>query len=68
MANFNPHNCEGRVRGEGRDVFGNRVLILGVHAFEYSVIVYKQSLEIIRRFPNGREARIYFAKITRKRY
>ncbi len=64
---FNRSNCTGCIRGEGRDFFGNKVIISGVHAFEYSVVIISGSTEQIRRFPNGKTARVFFAKITRKR-
>lgn len=64
---FNRRNCTGCVRGEGRDLLGNKVIISGVHAFEYSVVIISGSLEQIRRFPNGKEARAFFARVTRKR-
>lgn len=64
---FNRCNCTGCVRGEGRDLFGNKVIISGVHAFEYSVVIISGATEQIRKFPNGKKARVFFAKITRKR-
>ena len=64
---FNRNNCTGCIRGEGRDLLGNKVIIAGVHAFEYTVVVISVTSETFWRFPNGRKARAFFAKITRKR-
>lgn len=64
---YNRINCTGCIRGEGRDIFGRKVIISGIHAFEYSVTIITATSETIRRFPNGREARRYFTAIIKKR-
>lgn len=66
IKHFNRSHCTGCIRGEGRDIFGHKVIISGIHAFEYTVIIITSSTsETIRRFPNGREARRYFSAVTR---
>lgn len=63
---YNRNRCTGCVRGEGKNVFGHKVIIAGIHAFEYSVTIITATSETIRRFPNGREARRYFAAIVKR--
>ena len=69
MKRYNKRNCQSCVRGSFKDIWGRRVVIMGTHAFEYSIFITEDfmSTTVVESFSCGADARRRFNELKRKR-
>lgn len=68
MRNFKKENCKLQIRDVLVDCFGNKIILSGRHAFEWSISVYHLDGSITKTvFERGNIARREFKKIKRKK-
>lgn len=53
---FHKSNCESRVRAIVQDSLGHKIILVGTHAFEWSIIVEKEGKIVITTFHNREKA------------
>lgn len=53
---YHKSNCDSTVRAIITDALGRKVVLVGKHAFEWSIILEKDSKTIITTFPNREKA------------
>lgn len=64
---YHKENCSSCVRAVITDKAGNRITLMGQHAFNWSIVKEKDGKIIITSFPNRVEATKEFNKYRRKR-
>lgn len=57
---FNKDNCDNRVRAVITDKLGRKVVLLGKHAFEWSIVLETNGKTVITTFPSSKEAKKEF--------
>lgn len=65
--NYNPDNCDNRLRAVIKDKWGNTISLFGKHAFDYSIVIEHCGVITKLNFKNGKEARKKFNELRRKK-
>lgn len=53
---YHKSNCDSTVRAIVTDALGRKVILVGKHAFEWSIILEKEGKLVITTFPNREKA------------
>lgn len=53
---YHKSNCDATVRAIVEDALGRKVILVGKHAFEWSIILEKEGKLVITTFPNRKQA------------
>lgn len=53
---YHKSNCDSIVRATVTDALGRKVILVGKHAFEWSIILEKEGRLVITTFPNREQA------------
>lgn len=53
---YHKSNCDNTVRAIVTDALGRKVILVGKHAFEWSIILEKEGRLVITTFPNRKQA------------
>lgn len=53
---YHKSNCDATVRAIVEDALGRKVILVGKHAFEWSIILEKEGKLVITTFPNREKA------------
>lgn len=53
---YHKSNCDSTVRAIVTDALGRKVILVGKHAFEWSIILEKEGKLVITIFPNREKA------------
>lgn len=53
---YHRSNCDATVRTIVEDALGRKVILVGKHAFEWSIILEKEGRLVITTFPNRKQA------------
>lgn len=64
---YHKSNCDSIVRATVTDVLGRKVILVGKHAFEWSIILEKEGRLVITTFPNREQAVDTFNKKYRNK-
>lgn len=67
MKKYNKRNCTSCIRAEINDQYGRRIVMTGTHAYEYNIYIYGYMSITIENFKNGREARVRFNDLKKKK-
>lgn len=68
MRTYNKRNCVGVVRAEFIDKWGRKIILIGIHAFDWQVyIIGITGRTSIEHFNKGAQARKRFNELKRKR-
>jgi hypothetical protein len=64
---YHKSNCDATVRAIVEDILGRKVILVGKHAFEWSIILEKEGRLVITTFPNRKQAVDTFNKKYRNK-
>lgn len=64
---YHKSNCDSIVRATVTDALGRKVILVGKHAFEWSIILEKEGRLVITTFPNRKQAVDTFNKKYRNK-
>lgn len=64
---YHKSNCNATVRAIVEDALGRKVILVGKHAFEWSIILEKEGRLVITTFPNREQAVDTFNKKYRNK-
>lgn len=64
---YHKSNCDTTVRAIVEDALGRKVILVGKHAFEWSIILEKEGRLVITTFPNREQAVDTFNKKYRNK-
>lgn len=68
MKTYNKKNCVGLVRAEFIDKWGRKIILTGIHAFDWSIYIVGITGNIaIEHYSKGVHARKRFSELKRKR-
>lgn len=68
MRTYNKHNCVGLVRAEFIDRWGRKIILTGIHAFDWQIHIVSIIGNIsTEHFEKGAQARRRFSELKRKR-
>ena len=68
MRTYNKHNCTGIIRAEFIDRWGRKIILTGIHAFDWQIHIVSIIGNIsIEHFEKGVLARKRFSELKRKR-
>ena len=61
---YHKSNCDSTVRAIVTDPLGRKVILVGKHAFEWSIILEKEGRLVITTFPKENKQQIHLTKST----
>lgn len=67
MSNFNRKNCDSSVRATITDRYGQTIMLVGKHAFEWSIVIQFGRITKITTYPNRKIALKNFKLYKKKR-